>query len=191
MGGPSIVRGVYDASVHGMGLRITVLDKETGSPIQGATVSLTGLDWQNTGTHVALNLDLKTDSTGKVKPGLSMWGTVYLSVSADGYETKTGSMSGGEGSTVSKTFRLTPQTIEEPPVEDPVDDPPVEDPPVDDPPVEEPVEDPVDDPGEDPPAEDPIDISEPVIATMQTYSLFTGLLGIGVYLFGTVRREEQ
>lgn len=188
LGGPAVVGGLFNISFMGMKLRITVLCGDTGKPLEGAVVTVTGLDWQDTGTHVDLCFDLApTDSEGLVGTSINTWGTVYLSVSAPGYLTRSGTMAAGEAETAYKTFQLTAETIDDDPVEDPEET-------VDDPVEEEPVDETVDDSGMDPveePVEAPVDVSTPVARTLQTYSMFTGALGAGLTLLGTVQEEEN
>ena len=191
MGGPALVGGVFNLSFTGMNLRITVKDT-ADTPIQDAIVSITGVDYQNLGVHVPLSVELRpTDAQGQASSSISVWGTAYLSVSADGYETATGSLSAGSTETASKTFKLTktPDPTPDPiPDPDPTPDPEPESDPTPDP---EPEPDPVPDPEPDPTPEPDVDVSEDIENMLQTYSLFTGALGAGVFTLGSVKKEKQ
>ena len=185
MGGPAFVVGFFNLSFTGMRLQITVKDT-ANKPIQGAVVSITGIDWQDTGVYVPLGMALSpTGKDGTCGSSISTWGRAYLSVSADGYETATGSMSAGSAETVSKTFKLTktPEPIPEP---DPTPEPDPE-------PEPEPIPDPEPDPIPEPdPTPDPdVDVSDDIENMLQTYSLFTGALGAGIFTLGSVKKEEK
>jgi hypothetical protein len=191
MGGPSLVSGLFNLSFTGMRLQITV--KDTASkPIQGAVVTITGIDWQDTGVYVPLGIALSpTGKDGTCGSSISTWGCAYLSVSADGYETATGSVYAGSAETVSKTFKLTktPDPIPEPipdPIPEPIPDPTPEPEPD---PIPEPEPEPIPDPTPDP---DPdVDVSVDIENVLQTYSVFTGALGAGIFVLGCVKEENR
>ena len=195
MGGPALVGGVFNLSFTGMNLLITVKDM-SNTPIQDAIVSITGVDYQNLGVHVPLSVELRpTDAQGQASSSISVWGTAYLSVSADGYETATGSLSAGSTETISKTFKLTktPDPVPDPtPEPEPEPEPePTPDPEPDPVPDPEPTPEPEPDPEPDPTPEPDVDVSEDIENMLQTYSLFTGALGAGVFTLGSVKKEKQ
>jgi hypothetical protein len=187
MGGSALVSGLFNLSFTGMTLKITV--KDTASkPIQGAVVSITGIDWQDTGVYVPLGVTLKpTGADGTSGSSISTWGRAYLSVSADGYETAPGSMSAGSAETVSKTFKLTktPDPIPEP-IPDPIPEP---EPEPDQ--IPEPEPDPISEPAPTPDADPDVDVTEDIENVLQTYSLFSGALGVGLFTLGSVKRDEK
>ena len=189
MGGPALVSGLFNLSFTGMTLKITVKDT-ANKPIQGAVVSITGIDWQDTGVYVPLGVKLSpTDSAGTSGSSISTWGCAYLSITADGYETATGSMSAGSAETVYKTFKLTktPEPIPEPdPTPEPEPEPEPE--PIPEP---EPEPDPTPDPAPDPEPDPDVDVSEDIENVLQTYSMFTGALGAGIFTLGSVKKEEK
>ncbi len=105
---------VFTTSTLGCSLYVRVKDSETNQPVQGACVNLDGMDYQNL-QYVTLNMEIgPTDSDGKANAGTSMWGTFYITVSKTGYETKSATLSGGEGATAGTTMYLTPVTEETP-----------------------------------------------------------------------------
>jgi hypothetical protein len=197
MGGPALVGGIFNLSFTGMKLLITVKDS-ANIPIQDAVITITGIDWQDTGVHVSLNVELDpTEKDGTSGTSISTWGRVYVSVSADGYVTATGSLSAGSTETASKTFKLT-KTPD--PVPDPTPDPeptPEPEPDPDPTPEPEPEPDPVPDPDPtpdpepDPTPEPDVDVSEDIGNMLQTYSIFTGALGAGIFTLGGVKKEEK
>lgn len=132
MGGYQVLFG---SSFLGCKIKVTVRDSDTGGLIEGADVTLTGFDYQDL-AYVSLNMPIgPTDEDGKADASISMWGTYHLTVDADGYDSKSVTISGGAGETAATTVLLDPETVEEIP-EDP-EDPPVEEDPEPDPPVEE------------------------------------------------------
>ena len=189
MGGPALVSGLFNLSFTGMTLKITVKDT-ANKPIQGAVVSITGIDWQDTGVYVPLGVKLSpTDSAGICGSSISTWGCAYLSVSADGYETATGSISAGSAETVSKTFKLT-KTPD--PTPDPIPEPEPDPVPEPDPtPEPEPEPDPIPDPNPTPDPDPDVDVSDDIENVLQTYSLFSGALGVGLFTLGSVKKEEK
>lgn len=174
LGGIQLIYGFYPLSFTGMKLKITVKDKQTNQPIKDAVVTITGIDWQDTGTHVPLNVELSpTDNNGECGTSISTWGTAYLRIQSDGYDTATATMSADSTETVTKTIKLTPQALPDEP-----EDPPPEEP--DDSPDETPHE------NKDP---TPIDVSKNLTETLQNYSIYTGLIGIGLITLGA--KEEN
>ena len=181
MGGPALVSGFFNLSFTGMTLKITVKDT-ANKPIQGAVVSITGIDWQDTGVYVPLGMALSpTGKDGTCGSSISTWGRAYLSVSADGYETATGSMSAGSAEIVYKTFKLTKTP-------DPTPEPEPEPEPIPEP---EPEPDPTPDPAPDPEPDPDVDVSEDIENVLQLYSMFTGALGVGLFTLGSVKKEEK
>ena len=159
-----------------MKLSITIKDTDTNHPIQGAIVTITGIDWQDSGVYVPLGVTLKpTDSTGKCGLSISTWEVTHLSVEADGYETATGSMTASSAETATKTFELTPKQTETL----------------------------IDEQNETPPdnvqtltnetnettIETPVDVSSNLTETLQTYNIFAGLPGAGILTLGTTKQE--
>ena len=180
LGGLNLVHGIYPLSFTGMKLSITIKDTSNNQPIQGAEVTITGIDWQDTGVHVPLNVKLKpTDSRGKCGTSISTWGTAHLSIQADGYETKTGVLTAESTETVSKTFKLTPKTIPQP---DPPEEP--EEPPTQEPPEENTT-------NTEEPNTPPIDLSPNISTTLRHYSLYTGLVGIGLITLSKTSEEQR
>jgi len=187
LGGPALVSGFFNLSFTGMTLKITVKDT-ANKPIQGAVVSITGIDWQDTGVYVPLGVKLSpTDSAGTSGGSISTWGCAYISVSADGYESATGSMSAGSAETVYKTFKLTktPDPIPDP---DPTPEP---DPEPEPEPIPDPEPDPIPEPDPTPDPDPDVDISDDIENVLRTYSMFTGALGAGIFTLGSVKKEEK
>jgi len=182
LGGIQLVPGLFPLSFTGMKLSITVKDSTNNQPIQNAVVTITGIDWQDTGVHVPLNVELEpTDKDGKTGSSISTWGTAYLSIQAEGYETKTSTITAESTVTASKTIKLTPK---QPTTENPI-------PPPEEPEEETPEEPEETNPNTEPPNETPIDVTDNISETIQNYSLFTGLLGIGLITLGQTTEEQR
>ena len=179
MGGIQLAQAYFPLSFTGMKLSITVKDQSNNQPIQDAHVTITGIDWQDTGVHVPLNVELEpTDRYGKCSASISTWGTAYLNIEADGYNTKTGTITADSTETASKTFKLTPKTTpnESEPPEEPAEPPQT-------PPTEN-----ITTPEE--PTIPPVDVTTNLSETLKQYSLFTGLLGIGLIALGNTEENQ-
>lgn len=125
MGGYQVLFG---STFLGCRIKVTVKDSDTGDPVKGADVTLTGYDYQDL-FYVSLNMQIgPTDEDGYAGAAISMWGTYHITVDADGYDSKSVTTRGGAGETAATTVLLDPETVEETP-EDP-EDPPVEEDPV-------------------------------------------------------------
>jgi len=173
-----MVAGLFNLSFTGTTIKITVQDAETQAPIQGAEVTITGIDWQDTGIHIEIRTQLEpTDNTGKTGTSISTWGTIYLSISAEGYQTQTRSIATSSTETVSKTINLSPiQNTNEP-------SPNVSD--------ETPTWNNQTNTTNETTSETKLNIDNKVSQTLKTYSIITANLGAGIYLLGTTWKKQQ
>lgn len=187
IGGAAGLVGSWLAAVEPSGVHVYVRDAVTNQYLsESVVVQITGFSY--IGTDYPLSVTLRASNTDPVYWSFSssLLCSYYISVSADGYVTKPGTVSMPQNFIKDYTWKLspTPEPVEDPVVEEPVEDP-IEDPVVEDPVVEEPVIDP----------ETNTDMNNEVETslrdTMQTYSLFTGALGAGVFTLGTVKKEEK
>jgi hypothetical protein len=183
IGGAAGLVGSWLAAVEPSGVHIYVRDASTNQHLSAdaVVVQITGFSY--IGVDYPLSVVLRPSSGTPCYWGFSssLYTIYYVSVSADGYVTQPGTVSMPQNFIKDYTWRLspTPEPAEEP-AEDPVEDPVVEEPLVEDP-VEEP--------------ETNTNMNNEVVTslrdTLQTYSLFTGLIGAGVFTLGTVKEEKR
>jgi len=193
IGGAAGLVGSWLASVDPSGVHIYVRDASTNQHLteESVVVQITGFSY--IGTDYPLSVTLRASKTDPTYWSFSsgLYTSYYVSVSADGYVTLPGTVSMPQNFIQDYTWRLsqTPEPVVEDPIEDPVEEPIAEDP-IEDPIVEEPL---VEDPDEDP--ETNTDMNDEVATslrdTMQTYSLFSGAFGVGLFTLGSIKKEEK
>jgi hypothetical protein len=162
-------------------VHIYVKDAETGQHIakELVTVTLTGFNYF--GVDQPFYLELRSSRTKPTYWGFTsnLYTSHYVSITATGYVTQTGSVSMPQNSLKEYTFKLSPEPQAGEPEPEPV--PPDEPEPV---PLDGSVE---------APESNPVDeaVREALGRTTTLLSASLACMGIGVYLLGTVKEEKR
>jgi len=121
---------------------------------------------------------------GTCGASISTWGTFYITISADGYETGSGSFSVGNAESITRAFSLTPtpDPITETPGEEPAQEPELE------------PETPDEKPEQETNQETRViqeEIDNAIHQTLTIYAATIGAAGLGTFTLGTIQQEKK